>query len=97
MAPETMELLKTLALPKGDEFVVLMPEADKTSAQAAGRRISESVAKTQIKIGRSLAALHISFGTSACPEDGVEAEVLLQQADAGLYRAKQTRVEGAME
>lgn len=81
----------------GDEFVVLMPEADKASAQAAGRRISESVVKTPIKIGRSFATLHVSFGVAACPEDGVEAEALLQEADACLYRAKAARIERVNE
>lgn len=72
----------------GDEFIVLMPEAEKTAVQAVGRRIADSVAKTQLKLGRSLATLQVSFGVSACPEDGVESEALLQEADAGLYRAK---------
>jgi diguanylate cyclase (GGDEF)-like protein len=72
----------------GDEFIVLMPEAEKAAVQAVGRRIAESVAKTQLKLGRSFATLQVSFGVSACPEDGVESEVLLQEADAGLYRAK---------
>ncbi|HLA80043.1 MAG TPA: GGDEF domain-containing protein [Thermoleophilia bacterium] len=75
----------------GDEFIVLMPEADKAAIQAVGRRIADSVAKTQLKIGRAFATLQVSFGASACPEDGVESEVLLQEADAGLYRAKQEK------
>lgn len=75
----------------GDEFIVLMPEADKAAIQAVGRRIADSVAKTQLKIGRSFATLQISFGASACPEDGVETEILLQEADASLYRAKQQK------
>lgn len=79
----------------GDEFLILMPEADKNAIQAVGRRIAESVSKTRFKLGRSFATLQVSFGASACPEDGVESEVLLQEADAGLYRAKQTKAERA--
>ncbi len=75
----------------GDEFIILMPETDKNSVQAVGHRIADSVKKTRFKIGRSLASLQVSFGVSACPEDGVEAEALLQQADAGLYRAKERK------
>ena len=75
----------------GDEFVVLMPEAEKAAIQVVGRRIADSVAKTQLKIGRAFATLQVSFGVSACPEDGVESEVLLQEADAGLYRAKEQK------
>ncbi len=75
----------------GDEFVVLMPEAEKAAIQAVGRRIADSVAKTQLKIGRAFATLQVSFGVSACPEDGVESDILLQEADAGLYRAKEQK------
>jgi diguanylate cyclase (GGDEF)-like protein len=79
----------------GDEFLILMPEADKNAIQAVGRRIADSVTKTRFKLGRSFATLQVSFGASACPEDGVESEVLLQEADAGLYRAKQHKAEQA--
>jgi len=75
----------------GDEFIVLMPQAEKAAIQIVGRRIAESVSKTQLKVGRALTTLQISFGVSACPEDGVESEVLLQEADAGLYRAKEQK------
>jgi diguanylate cyclase (GGDEF)-like protein len=81
----------------GDEFVILMPETDKTSIQAVGQRISESVKKTRFKLGRSFASLQISFGVSACPADGVEVDVLLQVADAGLYRAKEQKAPPASE
>jgi diguanylate cyclase (GGDEF)-like protein len=79
----------------GDEFLILMPEADKNAIQMVGRRISESINKTRFKLGRSFASLQVSFGAAACPEDGAEAEVLLQEADADLYRAKETKQERA--
>jgi len=79
----------------GDEFLILMPEADKQAIQAVGARIADSVAKTRFKLGRSFASLQVSFGASACPEDGVEAEIILQEADASLYRAKQHKSERA--
>lgn len=75
----------------GDEFVILMPEADKNAIRAVGRRISESLSQTQLKIGSSAVNLQVSFGTSACPADGTESEVLLQEADAELYAAKQRK------
>jgi two-component system, cell cycle response regulator len=75
----------------GDEFMILMPETEKGAIQQVGRRIAESVSKTRFKIGRSFASLQVSFGTSSCPEDGVESEALLQEADASLYRAKEQK------
>jgi diguanylate cyclase (GGDEF)-like protein len=77
----------------GDEFLILMPEADKNAIQMVGRRISESINKTRFKLGRSFASLQVSFGAAACPEDASEAEALLQEADASLYRAKEKKSE----
>jgi diguanylate cyclase (GGDEF)-like protein len=75
----------------GDEFLILMPEADKNAIQMVGRRISESINKTRFKLGRSFASLQVSFGSAACPEDGADAEVLLKVADATLYAAKEAK------
>ena len=75
----------------GDEFVILMPEADKNSIRAVGRRIAESLSRTHLKPGDSLVDLGISFGTSACPVDGTDSELLLQQADAELYAEKERK------
>jgi diguanylate cyclase (GGDEF)-like protein len=81
----------------GDEFLILMPEADKNAIQMVGRRIAESVNKTRFKLGRSFASLQVSCGAAACPEDAIEAQALLQAADATLYRAKQAKVRLAGE
>lgn len=75
----------------GDEFIILMPEADKNSIRAVGRRIAESLSKTRLKPGDALIDLGISFGASACPVDGTESELLLQRADAELYAAKERK------
>jgi diguanylate cyclase (GGDEF)-like protein len=78
----------------GDEFVVLMPETDKTMVETVGRRIAESLHKTKLKAGSTLITLRVSVGHSACPEDGQEGEELLQVADATLYQAKEYRLTG---
>ena len=75
----------------GDEFLILMPEADKNAIQMVGRRISDSINKTRFKLGRSFASLQVSFGAAACPEDATDAQALLQAADTSLYRAKQAK------
>jgi diguanylate cyclase len=75
----------------GDEFLILMPEADKNAIQMVGRRIAESVNKTRFKLDRSFASLQVSFGVAACPEDATEATALLQAVDANLYSAKQSK------
>lgn len=76
----------------GDEFIVLMPETEKSVVEIVGRRIAESLHKTKLKIDSSLVTLRVSVGFSSCPEDGREGEELLQVADATLYQAKQQKV-----
>jgi diguanylate cyclase (GGDEF)-like protein len=64
----------------GDGFAVIAPETDKLGIQVVGRRISGLVKKTGFKIGRALATVEVCFGTSSCPEDGVDAGGLLKAA-----------------
>ena len=77
----------------GDEFMILMPEADRNAIQMVGRRIADSINRTRFKLGRSFATLRVSFGAAACPEDAFEAETLLHAVDANLYRAKEKKAE----
>ncbi len=63
-----------------DEFVVIMPETDKQAVQTVGERIADSVQKTRFKVGEASVTVSVGFGTASCPEDGVEAEALLQAA-----------------
>jgi diguanylate cyclase (GGDEF)-like protein len=72
----------------GDEFIVLMPEADKNAIQAVGRRISESISRARMQLGGGSVSLEVSFGAASCPGDATTTVDLLKQADANLYAAK---------
>lgn len=72
----------------GDEFVILMPETEKQVVEIVAARIAESLQKTKLKIDHSLLTLEVTVGSASCPEDGTDAEQLLQEADASLYRLK---------
>ena len=72
----------------GDEFIVLMPEADKNAIQVVGRRISESIREAHVKLGGGSVSLEVSFGAASCPEDATTTETLLKHADTNLYAAK---------
>ena len=76
----------------GDEFVILMPEADQNAIQAVGRRIAEYVSKAQLKLGGGSVRLEVSFGTTSCPTDGTTTEALLKRADADLYASKERKM-----
>jgi len=70
----------------GDEFVVIMPEAGPyldeilVKLDQIGDRISEDA--------QCAARVSISAGVSRYPEDGADAEALLEKADERMYEAK---------
>ena len=79
----------TVSRQGGDEFAVLLPEAEQweDAAFIAGRML-ESVAQAYSLDGHDL---HVtaSIGVSLYPEDGPDAETLIKNADTAMYQAKQ--------
>jgi len=72
----------------GDEFVVLLAEMAKASdAAAVAQKILESLA-APAHIGTHTLSLSGSLGISVYPEDGADANTLIDCADAAMYRAK---------
>ncbi len=72
----------------GDEFMILMPETEKRVVEIVAGRIDESLRNTKLRVDSGLLTLEVSVGSSSCPVDGTESELLLQEADASLYRLK---------
>lgn len=72
----------------GDEFMILMPETEKRVVEIVAARIGESLRSTKLKVEGTLLSLEVSMGSASCPVDGTEAEELLQEADASLYKLK---------
>jgi diguanylate cyclase (GGDEF)-like protein len=62
----------------GDEFAVILPEADERDAQAAAQRIADEL------------RFSASFGVAVCGND-CEAGPLLREADDAMYRMKRRR------
>ena len=72
----------------GDEFIVLLAEMAKASdAAAVAQKILESLA-APAHIGVHTLSLSGSLGISVYPEDGADANTLIECADAAMYRAK---------
>jgi len=71
----------------GDEFVVLLPAADPSRAEALSRRLLEVVAEPFELDGQPY-HIGLSIGISICPTDGHDSETLFRNADIALYRAK---------
>jgi diguanylate cyclase (GGDEF)-like protein len=74
----------------GDEFVLLLPEADRAQALAVAERIRGQLEAARFLSDRGLEVrITASFGVATFPEDGANAEAVLGAADAAMYRVKQ--------
>jgi diguanylate cyclase (GGDEF)-like protein len=72
----------------GDEFVVLLRDADALTARAVADEIIASISRQhRIGDGRTL-RVGCSVGISMAPDQGRDPEVLLARADAALYDVK---------
>ena len=78
----------TVARLGGDEFILVLTEQiDELSVNKIIRRLLESIAQPWINEEQEY-SLSCSIGISCFPKDGDTAEVLLQCADAAMYKAK---------
>jgi diguanylate cyclase len=75
----------------GDEFAVILthPPASRAASRVA-RKLTEALAES-FKLGQRRYAIGASIGISVYPDDGLDANTLLRQADLAMYQAKQRR------
>src|SRR6266481_6322902 len=69
----------------GDEFALILPQADSDGAQIVAERLRESIAKIEIP---GFGKLSASIGIATFPLHGSSRAELVPAADAALYRAK---------
>jgi len=80
----------TVSRQGGDEFVVLLQEADQwADAAVIARRMLEAVARTHT-IDQHELHVTASIGISVFPDDGADAETLIKNADTAMYQAKES-------
>jgi len=72
----------------GDEFAILLPQAEKSSAEALAERMVEKF-ETYAKPLAPNTPVGIDYGIAIFPEDGEDATHLFQSADRNLYESKQ--------
>ncbi|MCC6347638.1 MAG: EAL domain-containing protein, partial [Nitrospirales bacterium] len=84
----TLRETDTLARVGGDEFTVLLPLI--TQVEEAAKMAGKIIGIFKAPFLTDGQELHIasSIGISICPEDGVQAETLLKNADIAMYHAK---------
>ena len=72
----------------GDEFAILLPQAEKPSAEALAERIAAKF-ETYARPLAPKTPVGIDYGIAIFPEDGEDATHLFQSADKNLYESKQ--------
>lgn len=73
----------------GEEFLLVLPGADTSAAEARAEELRQRVAALDLEYhGRGLGSITVSLGVATIPGHADTKETLLRQADAALYRAK---------
>jgi diguanylate cyclase (GGDEF)-like protein/PAS domain S-box-containing protein len=79
----------TVSRQGGDEFVVLLSEVEKSEdATISARRMLKAVAEAH-SIEQHDLHVTTSIGVSVYPDDGLDAETLIKNADTAMYQAKE--------
>jgi diguanylate cyclase (GGDEF)-like protein/PAS domain S-box-containing protein len=86
---ECVRASDTVSRQGGDEFVVLLSEVDHSEdAAVTARRMLQAVAEAHSIDQHDLHA-NTSIGVSVYPDDGLDAETLIKNADTAMYQAKE--------
>jgi diguanylate cyclase (GGDEF)-like protein len=74
----------------GEEFIMVMPNADRDGALMAAERIRALIARTKFPHGEKQPSgrVTVSGGVAVWPMDGSDVDTLLRKADEALYAAK---------
>lgn len=75
----------------GDEFVIILPHTDLAGVLAVKRHIETALASQIADLGRVKRFLESSMGYALYPNDAVDPEALLRQADQAMYAAKRSK------
>ena len=71
----------------GDEFAVILVQADVPTAQAKAASLAQAVERAPVEFGEWSAPLHLSWGVAAVSPD-LEPEAIVAAADAAMYARK---------
>jgi two-component system, cell cycle response regulator len=75
----------------GDEFAVILAEADREQSGRFRERLSERLADESVRFGETVYTPSVSMGVAVFPEDATEATALREFADTDLYRHKREK------
>lgn len=72
----------------GEEFVVIMVNADAEACMASARRLCSAIRDHKYAMNETVVKNKVSIGLSEYPQDGKTMQELIQSADAAMYTAK---------
>jgi diguanylate cyclase (GGDEF)-like protein len=73
----------------GDEFVLLIPDAERSRTHARAERVIVAIAERRYELDDDVSvAIGASIGVARSPEHGQDVATLMSAADAALYEAK---------
>lgn len=72
----------------GEEFSIVLPEADRIGASLIAERIRRMVASTFIPVAKDQVMVTVSIGVATLDQDNCTLEILIDQADRAMYKAK---------
>jgi len=72
----------------GDEFVILLPNCDAAGASKIATNITAALT-SPLRLGNRQVPISASMGVSVYPDSAGDMDMLMQQADAAMYKAKQ--------
>lgn len=75
----------------GDEFIVLLSEADIERAQEVMQRIRKRLNAAELAKGATPLQLEVSIGLANFPYNGTQLQEIIEAADAAMYREKQAK------
>jgi diguanylate cyclase (GGDEF)-like protein len=73
----------------GEEFVIALPDTNKTSAANVAERLRQSIETYRFKAYDELLTTTVSVGLATYPDDGKDVPALIDRADQALYKAKE--------
>jgi len=73
----------------GDEFALLLRDADRVRAAQAAQRIIEALRRCSFQLGTSRVRVTASIGIALIPDHGHRVDDILARADLAMYEAKE--------
>ena len=95
LLPSTIRASDFAARFGGEEFLLVLPDTDRQGSLEVAEKVRRAIERTELVQTGPVTA---SLGVACLPEDAVDPEQLVRQADRALYMAKahgRNRVESA--